>query len=300
MIVNLPFPGFYGSWYSDALDSAQDRESEYFAERERAASDNEYYQPEQLRLDAAEYGDIFFYKSDYSAAYLRVAQWACDALDLWCADNIGTARESFKFESMSSPREYNFETDRLFAEVDESVMASLLARSASHDSHATFASVIAERFTSRSGFCSFYSNDLADWLAKPLADYDHNELGTLLIAAIQTGDDYDADNWEFELFESAMGDSGDSEAFSDCVDWAAFDAAVIEARAVKFANWIRDDSDAVRCHIERDSSARELLSAALDELDSSERVGWCEASDRYAESHYRCPLTRDLFEGVRL
>ena len=43
----------------------------------------------------------------------------------------------------------------------------------------TWEDKIKELFTSRSGFISFYSNDVEDY-KKPLADYDHNELFVIM------------------------------------------------------------------------------------------------------------------------
>lgn len=233
-IVNLPFPGFYESMYSQALDHAEEQESEWHAERECS---QEYYpdefQPDYLRITASEYAELFMRSASYSTAYHRVAQWFVEALDSWMADNLGTPAGAFRFESMDSPREYNFATDRLYAHVPLDVMQGLFDRSAA-GGHELLAACIAERHTSYDGFISFYSNDVSTWLAKPLADWDHNELGTMLGAMIPVGTDYQsAGEWRFEIWESTFGDEGAYTAFSDCVDWPKFNEAVAEMRADK-------------------------------------------------------------------
>lgn len=259
-IVNLPFPGFYESMYSQEIDHAEEQESEWHAERE--ASERYYpetYQPEYLRISQSEYCELFMTCASYSTAYHRVAQWYIEAFDSWMAENLGTPAGAFRFESMDSPREYNFATDRLYAHVPLDVMESLFARSAA-GGHELLAACIAERFTSYDGFISWYSNDVSTWLAKPLAHWDHNELGTLLRAMIPAGTDYEsADEWRFEIWERTFGDEGGYTAFSDCVDWPKFEAAVTELRA--------------------------------DKMDSAIESGLIETP---ADIPYRCPLTLEL------
>jgi hypothetical protein len=53
---------------------------------------------------------------------------------------------------------------------------------------------IKEQFTSRSGFTSLYSNDVLEWIVKPLDKWDHNEIGTLFECIIlQAGKEGDFD-----------------------------------------------------------------------------------------------------------
>jgi hypothetical protein len=79
-----------------------------------------------------------------------------------------------KFESLESPKEYNFVTDRIFAYISlESVLK--LRESVNSD---LFTDYIKECFTSRSGFISHYNSDLRKWGS--LKDWDHNQIGSLL------------------------------------------------------------------------------------------------------------------------
>ena len=79
------------------------------------------------------------------------------------------------FETLISPKYYNYETDRIFCFIsleevqrifDAVPLESLQKR-------------IEDRFTSRSGFISHYPNDLSRW-GSDLASWDHNQIGTLL------------------------------------------------------------------------------------------------------------------------
>lgn len=295
VIVNLPFfPGFYESMLSRTLDHAEERQGECDAEKE--GSEEYYpetYQPEKLRLSAADYCDIMLDCMDYRGAHEAMAKDYCDAFDSWAAQNIGTPEGSFVFESMDSPREYNFTTDRVYCTVPLSVMEQLR----SGIDHSTMAEMIKERHSSRSGFISFYSNDVASWDDKETADFDHNELGTVLSAAMVPHVESNRDfNWTIceGIFET------DYEYVDNHCDWKKHESKVTEKRAEKLAAWIKNDPDAAAAHLQRDSAAREtLLPLAMDEMDTSEREAWETAFNVYADAHYRCPVTRDLFEESR-
>lgn len=82
---------------------------------------------------------------------------------------------------------------------------------------------IKKRFTSYDGFISFYSNRIEDWLDKPLTEWDHNELGTLLYALWDSDDDYAVYN--------CMGDAA-CKAFNEGFDFKRFEQEVEELRLV--------------------------------------------------------------------
>lgn len=218
MLTTIPFSGFYYSLWSDLID----REEEYFAENfanDRQAEDDI---PPALRLTESEVCEILFDCMDYRAAHEEIAR---DYATAW----IEAAEEAlgFKlgatFESMSSPREYNFATDRIFCEIPLARVARLFVKSR-QAGHGDLRKAIAERFTSRDGFLSFYSNDRADWLEKPLADWDHNEIGTLLAAVVGEIEELDIfyrlADYSYQYLDSHL-------------DWAKFDAAVEAKREEK-------------------------------------------------------------------
>lgn len=228
LLTRLPFEGFYNSIYSDAVDQAEARWVEY--ECDPHDKEREAGQPEALRLNETELHDLLFRHTDYSACYHLIARWyvegfsrvAGEALDL----DLGLA-----FESMDSPREYNFSTDRVYAHVPLKVVRALFKASKAED-HATLKRAIAESFTSRSGFISHYSNDIEDWVSKPLTDWDHNELCTLIEASLERVGWRDED---LELYYATFGDEGDWRAWEEGVNWPAFEAAREEARDDKLA-----------------------------------------------------------------
>ena len=275
LLINLPFEGFYNSRYSDGIDREEEQWCEWRATELNDSDDDEMRHPEELRFDAGELAEMLFDCTDYYAAYEAVAKEYVSTFDAIAGDIIGLSvpdvRESWdwqtdgtytttdvpydrasvslEFESMTSPRFYNFETDRIFAFIPAETVEKLFTISA-EDNHETLARVLMERFTDRSGFHSFYSNELSTWLEKPLRDWDHNELGSLLIAAIQvrdpsTGDRGDESlDWRvYEAFDSGNGEFYD--AWSNAVDWPKFETMREERRALKLAELQADDPDYV-------------------------------------------------------
>lgn len=234
MLMVLPFfPGFYESILSHAFDHYEEMEAENMAEQESSQKYYpETYQPEHLRISAAEYCELFFECTDYHKTYLKVSQFWCEAFDNWCRVNIGTPADSFVWESMVSPREYNFTTDRVFAWVPTSVVELLFERSNAEE-HKVLAQVIKDNFTSYDGFSSFYSNDLESWLEKPLDEWDHNEIGTLVSAAIIASEGFEnRADFSMALYELTFSGNGEEdEAWA--VDWAKFEEKKAELRASK-------------------------------------------------------------------
>lgn len=198
-LIQIPFSGFYESMWSQEIDHVEEMEVEHYA------GDRQKYDepvPVELRLDEAEYADLFFRHTDYSAAYHCIAREFVLAFSDWFKSETGIDL-ALEYESMTSPREYNFQTDRIFAHIPVTAVQALFDHSAA-DNHERLERVIKARHTSRSGFHSYYGNDLAEWLEKPLEDWDHNELESLLIAAM-TGTDEDCSDhghgqWEWRIF----------------------------------------------------------------------------------------------------
>jgi len=226
--VNLPFPGFYDSWYSHAIDREEEQWCEYEAgERE----DGEQQYPAELRLTDGELAELLFRHTTYSTAYHAVAREYVGAFD-WKAGEALDLALGLAFEEMTSPREYNFQTDRIFATVPLKTVRALFAVSKA-DGHKSLSAVLEDRHTSRSGFHSWYSNDLDTWLSKPVGDWDHNELGSLLLACLAIAG-VDWEEFEGELYEGTDTGNGEfSNAWDSAVDWPAFEAARDDLRADK-------------------------------------------------------------------
>lgn len=201
--INIPFGGFFESKWSALVDDEVEQYAEHYAGDDQKEADI----PEALRLSESEVSECVFWTCNYSAGYAAVARDYPEAFNAQALNVLGFDLK-LTFEELTSPREYNFETDRIFCRIQVSIVRRLFALSRK-DKHARLSATIAARFTSRSGFTSFYDNTLQPWLEKPLLDWDANELGTLLIACL----DGELDDWEIyyslsdnsnQYFENAM------------------------------------------------------------------------------------------------
>lgn len=235
---NLPFPGFYDSILSQELDHNEEREIEHFEEQQ-----SEDGIALELRLTGREIGDTWSDCMNYRDAHDYLARQYVAAFD-HVASEILETKLGLAFEEMTSPHEYNFETDRVFAASTWRALRDLWRISKS-DKHATLAKAIAERFTSYDGFISSYSNRLADWLDKPLRDWDHNELCTLLMACLAIKGETPRDV-EWAVFECMSdGDSDFWTATQNAMDWPAFESKLAELRADKEQELRAEDPDYV-------------------------------------------------------
>jgi len=93
------------------------------------------------------------------------------------ASEIGLKLE---FMELTSPREYNFTTDKISVYITNKEL-KIISSALNSD---TLKNIIKKRFTSRDGFMSWYSNDIEEWKEKPVKDWNCVELGTLLDAWI--------------------------------------------------------------------------------------------------------------------
>ena len=174
MLTTIPFSGFCYSLHDDALDSAL--ESIF-------PDDNGAERPE-LVCKAHAAADWCMVQNNYAAEY--AAAFAAEF-------NL-----TLQFESMQSPREYNFSTDIIYCTISDEDAAWLFDTC----DKALLAKIARETFTSRDGFISFYEPDFTDW--GDILTWDHNQLGVLMRAHVAEQNP-DFDQWaEFELMESAQ------------------------------------------------------------------------------------------------
>ena len=199
LATTIPFDGFYNSCHDQATDRA-----------------------EEMMLEDSN-GDVIpglaerFY-ADHSINYskLRKAYWN-DYLQAYAIH----AKINLIPDQLSSPKEYNFTTDRIFAEISLADAERLFASA----DRVKLDELIRKRFTSRSGFLSFYANSLDEW-PKSVKEWDHNQVGILLEAAIP----------EFDQQEYA----DDLDSNGDLSNW--LDDALTEAgqRISRIAQYLRE------------------------------------------------------------
>jgi hypothetical protein len=194
--IQLPFCGFYSS----EADQRIDWEVESYFDKE---GDGMGEQPENFFTD---FNDWEVIRDNYSKTYV-------ECFEEWLADyNIELTLE---YSAMTSPKYYNFETDRLFVNVPQEQLIKIyhnLDKSILKD-------MILSRHTSYDGFVSFYSNDIATWQDKPLTDWDANEWHTVLLAAIKQANTEVIDS---EILDCSYGyETISNFIYSTLSDWEA-------------------------------------------------------------------------------
>ena len=161
-ISTIPFQGFYDSLYSHAIDSEIENSIDYYYKE---------YELTESQRDTLANG---YLERNVSEFYYNVAKDYAESFIYEIERDTGLSLNA-KFESMESPKEYNFQTDRLFIELPEaSAVAFVDYILANHKEE--LEELIAQRFTSRSGFISHYDNTLEAW-GDP-SEWDYNQLGT--------------------------------------------------------------------------------------------------------------------------
>lgn len=183
MEICLPFSGFYESIWSSEVDWCEEQEVERIAE-EHGISKKELW-------------DIFYRHSKYHRAYEKIAEEYVG----YFADMMGV---KLTFNIMNSPREYNFTTDRIFADISVADAYNLY-RQAGKKKVRTMAK---KMFTSYDGFISYYSSNIDDW--GKLYTWDHNQLLCMLEALME-------EDFEYSLLEDM--NEVIFNAYHACVDW---------------------------------------------------------------------------------
>ena len=81
-----------------------------------------------------------------------------------------------KFSFLTSPKEYNFETDRIFIDIEKNHAIDFIKYIIKHYKK-ELEEKIKQRFTSRSGYWSHYKNTLDSW-TQDYSEWDCNMIGT--------------------------------------------------------------------------------------------------------------------------
>lgn len=150
--AQIPFSGFYGSIHFDAIDHEEEQ----------------LFTSDTGKIYDALYDD-FFLHVNWEKVYQKYAK-------AYCVEFAKTFAITLDFEELVSPREYNFQTDRIFAKISRNDLAMILKKVRGKNLQNTNNKL----FTSRSGFVSHYSNNIKDW--GKISTWDHNQIYAVLVA----------------------------------------------------------------------------------------------------------------------
>jgi hypothetical protein len=226
LLAQIPFVGLYESLYSGGIDQEESQWCEY------EAQERETEWPEALRLDESELAEIVMDASDYKKSDLALAQSYLDAYEIVFEEVTGLALQA-TFDAIESPKFYNFETDRIFAYIPRTVARAMFAMH-KRDKFATLTQEIAARHTSCSGFSSFYSCTLEGEWCKPVIEWDHNQLCTLLRATVALHHDCSDLDSDLAVYYELADCDGFLHEWEAAVDWTKLESAKLSARRDKF------------------------------------------------------------------
>lgn len=193
--ARIPFPGFYNSWYDQEFEQLQASDAKYIFENEEM--------PFPEGTTEEDIAQLISDHSNFKTYMVYVAKGYIDEYNNWLCEKLGF-KVTLSYVDLTSPKEYNFNTDRIFCKINRA------------DLHAIYAHVGRKRlreeakalFTSRSGFISFYSPNIDNW--GPSRSWDYNQIYCLLNCL--TDEDFN-----YDMFHMMSEDL--YRAFQAAVDW---------------------------------------------------------------------------------
>ena len=160
----IPFDGFYNSYFSSDIEHQIGQQIEWDADIYDLNEDEE-----QILWNN-------YLSVNRSSFYNEIAEHYTDLY----IDALNERLEGFtlkaKFNLLTSPKEYNFETDRIFIDIERDHAIDFIKYIIKNHKK-ELENKIKDRFTSRSGFWSHYKNGLDLW-TKDYSEWDHNQIGT--------------------------------------------------------------------------------------------------------------------------
>ena len=160
----IPFDGFYNSYISSDIEHQIGQQIEW---------DTDIY---DLNEDEQQILWDNYLSVNRSSFYNEIAEHYTDLY----IDALNEILEGFtlkaKFNLLTSPKEYNFETDRIFIDIERDHAIDFIKYIIKNHKK-ELENKIKDRFTSRSGFWSHYKNGLDLW-TKDYSEWDHNQIGT--------------------------------------------------------------------------------------------------------------------------
>lgn len=145
------FSGFYGTLFEDIIDS----------EEENIFEENESYTTDNVEFDYKTF------KEDISKQCVGVFE---DAFNRDMHTKL-----SVSFESLFSPKFYNFENDSINVAISLSQDDFDTVISAIKENKTEISEQLKEKYSSRDGFSSFHSTDLDEWIEDLTLEFENEE-----------------------------------------------------------------------------------------------------------------------------
>ena len=160
----IPFDGFYNSYISSDIEHQIGQQIEWDTDiYDLNENEQQILWDNYLTINRS-----YFYNQiaeDYTNFYIEILNRRLKGFTL-----------KAKFNLLTSPREYNFETDRIFIDIEKNHAIDFI-KYIIKNYKKELEKKIQDRFTSRSGFYSYYKNSIDLW-TKDFKEWDCNMIGT--------------------------------------------------------------------------------------------------------------------------
>ena len=193
------FPGFYGTWYE--TDSDEEMELDHI-NQERQDKGLPEIEWDQIEWDWDAYKDA-------------IGKDACEVFE----NNMDAFLTRVEFESISSPREYNFTNDSIncaihLTEVNKKTIMKFLK-----DHAEEWARYLRDTYTSYDGFLSRYSNNTEEWSDQSILDHSHKLGAVLQFIYYHHMDEQGIDDLDYDFYEAVKQDNYlTAKNYDDCVN----------------------------------------------------------------------------------
>ena len=176
------FNGFYNTLFENILDNAVDNQIEYYNEQNGT----------NLSYDNFDF--------DFTTIQNKI-----------CIDAVSKIEEklneigincTINFETLVSPREYNFSNDSINIEINFKKFSRVIE--ILEQNYDSFSQYIKDNYTSRDGFISSHSSYASDWMEdlKNDAENETHKVGAVMDFILQEVEEYKPENLYFELCEN--------------------------------------------------------------------------------------------------
>ena len=205
MKTTIPFQGFYESIHMACIEDVEEHLFTSYAD------DTNY---EELK-------NHFSSACRYSVVFEKYAEFFTESF----AKKFDIA---IKFNSLTSPREYNFRTDQIHIDV----AYSEIYRIRKSVTDAQLQSVARRELTSRPGFMSFYDPEIETF--GPLKTWDSARLSILIMAYIENHGNFD------DYYESALAEDLSGSGYLD--NWLC-ESCPITGRLYRIFNYLEQRAE---------------------------------------------------------
>ena len=177
------FNGFYNTLFVDLIDNATDNAIEWYNE------DNN---------TSLNYDDFNF---DFASIQREICKDAVSKIEEKL-NEIGI-NCSIKYETLVSPREYNFSNDSINIEINFKKFSQVIE--ILEQNFDSFTQYIKDNYTSCSGFISSHSSYASDWMEdlREDAENEAHKVGAVLDFILQEIEGYKDEDLYYELCENA-------------------------------------------------------------------------------------------------